>query len=320
LAVLLVVMFRPLHRWFERKLHGRRRLAAAATTIAILLIFLVPLLFIFLEAGSEAVAVYQRIDNSEFETTALADKLDQINARFGDRFSFHLTVEQVENEVFKRLQEWTAPMLVVTGQYAIKLVIGLCIMIIALYYFLLDGPSMVSTIMRLSPLDDRYESQLIEEFDRTSRAVVLASVVSALVQGILAGIGYYFAGLDFVFLLTMLTMLLAMVPFVGAAAVWVPCCLWLFWYDHTTAAVLLALYGALVVSVADNVIKPVILHGRSNLHPLLALLSVLGGVKALGPIGIFVGPMAVTFLYALLVMLHKELDRLGEKPSDEATG
>ena len=65
------------------------------------------------------------------------------------------------------------------------------------------------------------------------------------------------------------------------------------------AAIVLAVYGGAVVSVIDNVIKPMVLHGRSNLHPLLALLSILGGVKVLGPIGIFVGPMVVTFLYAL---------------------
>jgi predicted PurR-regulated permease PerM len=76
---------------------------------------------------------------------------------------------------------------------------------------------------------------------------------------------------------------------------------------------LLALYGACVVSVADNIIKPIILHGQSNLHPLLALLSVLGGVRALGPIGIFVGPMAVAFLQALLNILNVELKNLEER-------
>lgn len=309
MAVLLVVMFRPLHTWFQRKLPGHRRIAAAATTTAILVIFLVPLLFVFLEGASEAVAVYGRIDSHDFDRAALQKRLDTIN----DRFNLTLTIDQIEAEVFDRLKQWTAPTLVLTTQYAISLVIGLCIMVVALYYFLLDGRSMIRTIMRLSPLDNSYESELIEEFDRTSRAVVLASVVSALAQGILAGIGYYVAGLDVVFLLTMLTMLLAMVPFVGAAAVWVPCCLWLLWSGHTTAAVLLGIYGLLVVSMIDNIIKPYILHGRSNLHPLLALLSVLGGVKVLGPIGIFVGPMAVTFLYAILVMVHKELDRLDEK-------
>ena len=345
LAVLLVVMFRPLHEWFRRKLPNHRRLAAAGTTVSILLVFLIPLLFICFEAGREAMAffksaqaaqskpavhktVHPRSDDqktgndaddsedlgaAEYVQGVLADKLDELN----QRYKLNLDVEAVHAEIFKRAQEWLAPMLLATTQYTIGLVIGLCIMVISLYYFLLDGSSMVNTVMRLSPLDDRYESQLIEEFDRTSRAVVLASVVSAVAQGILSGIGYYVAGLDAVFLLTMLTMLFAMVPFIGAAAIWVPCCIWLFWSGHTTAAILLGVYGMLIVSMVDNVIKPYILHGRSNLHPLLALLSVLGGVKVLGPIGIFVGPMAVTFLHAVLVMFQHEIDLMGEEPEEK---
>lgn len=313
LAVLLVVMFSPLHRWFQKKLPGRRRLAAAATTATILLIFLIPLLVVFFEATSEAVVIYHRLDKAEFNRAELVEKFNKVNARFG----LELSDEKVEAEVIERVQEWLAPMVLGTTQYVIGTVIGLCIMIIALYYFLLDGPAMIATGMRLSPLDDQYESQLIDEFERTSRAVVLAAVVSAIVQGVLAGFGYYFAGLEAVFLLTMLTMLLAMVPFVGAAAVWVPCCLYLFWTEQTTAAILLGLYGGLVISMADNIIKPYILHGRSNLHPLLALLSVLGGVKVMGPIGIFIGPMAVTFLHALLLMLQKEIDILGKPTPDK---
>jgi predicted PurR-regulated permease PerM len=186
-------------------------------------------------------------------------------------------------------------------------------MLIATYYFLVDGAEMIKTVMRLSPLDDRYEEELTSEFSKVSRAVVLATLLSAIAQGLLAGIGYYFAGLDLLFLLVALTTLLAMVPFVGAAAVWVPASFYLAFFrdpPNTAAAIGLALYGFAVVSMADNVIKPLVLHGQSNLHPLLALLSVLGGVQALGPIGILVGPMVVAFLQALLNMLRRELDTM----------
>ena len=184
----------------------------------------------------------------------------------------------------------------------------LAIMILGIFYFLKDGPGMIRAVMRLSPLDDRYEKELLSEFDSVSRAVVMATLLSAFAQGLLAGIGYYFAGFDTVLMLTMLTMVIAMIPVVGAAAVWVPASLWLLIVDNRTgAAIGLAIYGATVVSMIDNLIKPFVLHGQSNLHPLLALLSVLGGVSALGPIGIIVGPMVVSFLQALLNMLHLEL-------------
>ena len=161
---------------------------------------------------------------------------------------------------------------------------------------------MVQTVMRLSPLDDQHERQLVTEFDRISRAVVLATLLSAIAQGLLAGVAFWLISLNveeftFVFSLTLLTTVLALIPFVGAAAVWVPVSLWLFFHEpagggepHRLAAILLAVYGAGVISMADNIIKPLVLHGQSNLHPLLALLSVLGGVHALGPIGILVGP------------------------------
>ena len=191
------------------------------------------------------------------------------------------------------------------------IVIGAVIMVVALYFFLADGPRMVDTVMRLSPLEDRYERELLEDFTNVSRAVVLATLLSAMAQGLLAGLGYYLAGFHSVVLLMLITSLLAMVPFVGAAAVWAPAALWLYFIDERpAAAVLLAIYGAAVVSSIDNLIKPLVLHGKSRLHPLLALLSVLGGVKALGPIGIVVGPMSVAFLQTLLNILHRELTQL----------
>lgn len=309
LALLLVVMFRPMYLWFVAKCGNRERLAAALTTIAILLIFLIPMLAIFLEAAREGVGVVRNLDLSKIEQKAFAEQLDKVNSLFG----LELSAKQIQEEVFARAEEWLAPMLLGTTRYAGAFVVGLIIMVVALYYFLADGPKMVSTVMRLSPLDEHYEKQLVQEFDTITRAVVLASVLSAIAQGILAGIGFYFAGLNYVFMLTMLTMLFAMIPFVGAASCWIPCCLWLYLHDgRLLAAVVLGIYGGAVVSVIDNVIKPMVLHGRSNLHPLIALLSILGGVKALGPIGIFIGPMVVTFLYAVLVMVQKEIDVLGE--------
>ncbi len=210
---------------------------------------------------------------------------------------------------------------VITGvKSAIGILIGLLIMVISLYYFLADGPAMIRALMRLSPLDSRYERELLERFGQVSRAVVVATLLSAVVQGALAGIGYYFAlpKVAPIFLLTAATMVTAMIPFFGAAAVWICVCGWVYLYGKLMTAVILAIYCTVVVSGIDNVIKPLVLHGQSNLHPLLALLSILGGVTVLGPVGIIVGPMAVSFLQALLNMLRKELELFGD-PDAEPT-
>lgn len=205
----------------------------------------------------------------------------------------------------------------------IKLLIGLVIMVVAVYFFLLDGPRMIEALKSMSPISDSHEEELVQEFMRVSRAVVLATLLSAIAQGVLAGLGFFFAGLGNSFLLTLLTICFGLIPIFGAWLIWLPASLWLLLFEHETGkAISLALYGAIIVSQIDNLIKPYILHGHSNLHPLFALLSVLGGVVALGPIGILIGPMIVVFLQTLLDILQRELrtmDTSSTTSADEAT-
>ena len=203
-----------------------------------------------------------------------------------------------------------------TTSFVFRFLFGVAIMAIALFSFFLDGPAMLTALKQMTPLDDEHEDELIAEFQNVSRAVVLATILSALAQGALSGIGFYFAGVDSVILLMVLTTVLALVPFVGAAAVWVPCSAWLIFIDgQWSGGIFLAIFGVGVISLADNVIKPFILHGQSNLHPLWALLSVLGGVAALGPIGILIGPMVVVFLQTLLKILQREIASMDQTQS-----
>jgi len=316
LAVLLQVMFRPLHDWFIVRCRGRNRLAAGLTTLAILLILLLPLTWILFRAVSEAFTLAHWMESHQQQLVdGVAHGADDVR-QFAAKVGVELPKENrdliaaAKTRVTQLAQQFAAPAALGGVQYTLGILVSLAIMVVALYYFLADGPAMVHTIMRLSPLEDCYEEQLLAEFTKVSRAVVVASLLSACVQGILAAFGYFFAGLNMVFMLSATTMLLALVPFVGAAGVWVPCCLWLYFTHHTTTAFVLAVYCGVIVSMADNVIKPLVLHGQSGIHPLMGLLSVLGGVTALGPIGILVGPMLVAFLQALLNMLNKEIESM----------
>jgi len=425
LAAALVVIFRPIHRWFFERIGGRPRVAACLTTGMILMIVLLPVLLILSIAASQFTVLVSQVDFNDLTAAIdrardqfglnlphseefrrlddLADHLDEpappeeilaeieeakslvnylheevtgpaiadssaaiANERL-DEFSLAVqeSLDLQSNEVeiatkidaearFHRqsviaaasIRSWMHDLLggsfrsqarllanpsaadfatllrasrealqprfvnltKSSGIFLVQLGIGMAILVISVYFFLIDGPQMIRTLMRLSPLDDNYERRLLAEFDRTSRAVVLASILSALVQGILAAIAFYFFGLQSVVLLFMATTLMALIPFLGAASVWIPCALYLGAVEQRwTAAIILAIYGALVVSSIDNVIKAYILHGHSQLHPLFALLSVLGGVHVFGPIGILVGPMVVVFLQTLLEILNHEL-------------
>lgn len=188
-----------------------------------------------------------------------------------------------------------------------RVAFGLLIFVMALFFWFADGPEIVAALMVLSPLEDKYEQQLLGEFQMLVRAVVAGSIASATAQAVLSGVGFWFAGMQSIFLLMALTALLAMVPFVGASLVWIPASLWLaFGEGNMTAGIALAIYGVLIVSTVDNVIRPWIIMERASLHPLAGLLGVLGGIQTLGPLGVFIGPIVVAFLQTLLTLLHRE--------------
>ena len=309
LAAMLVVIFGPLHRWMLHRVRGPEWVSAALTTAFILLLVLVPFFLLVSRAGGDAVAMLRSPTGVKLDPAVLEGLVATVN----DATGLHLTAAQVNAELRKLAEEWIGPIAAGAPVMIVKAIIGLVVMTVSLFFFLADGRRMIDAVTRLIPLDTRYQWQLLDEFEEVSRAVVSSTLLAATVQAVLAGLGFYVAGMKSVFLLTLLTFFGALIPFVGAAAVWGSVSLYLlFFVKDSWAAAGVAIWGATVVSTIDNVIKPIVLHGQSKLHPLLALLSVLGGVGALGPIGIFVGPIVVAFLQAALTMLQAELGSMAE--------
>jgi predicted PurR-regulated permease PerM len=358
LACVLLVVFQPLHRWFFTKMPRWPRLAALLTTITIMLTVLAPTIVLGWNAYAESVsrivkaagANSESTDQSDAATTAakpsnnarspesnaaanadpkslydrLQDEAIKWTGKINEKTGLKITDVQVK-AFFGDALTWVGEVLLEIAGAAIRILIGLIVMIVALYYFFADGPAMINGLMGLSPMDRRHELELLAKFAEISRSVVVATLLSAFAQGILAGIGFYFAlpSGSPIYLLIALSMVLAIVPFVGAAGVWVPVCIIIGLFGPNVfvvgghaveggdwkAAIILGIYCAVIVSGIDNIIKPFVLHGQANLHPLLALLSILGGIQVLGPVGILVGPMLVSFLQALLAMFRKELER-----------
>jgi predicted PurR-regulated permease PerM len=324
MAVVLVIVFRPVHMHFMMTVGGRQHLAAGLTTLFILFVVLAPLVFVLYQAALESI----RLTAETADAPIVADQPNDIDAGTAlveqlieqafNWLPFHVTAEQrqqAQEWVVARLAGWAQAVIGFTGRF----LIGLGIMIVALYFFLADGPAMVRAMSELLPIEPGHLNELLDRFTTVTRAVVVATLLAAIVQGVLAGVGFALTGFESVFLLTAATILMALVPFVGPAAVWLPCALYLYFYEQNVVyAVGLAVYGAAIVSTADNVVRPLVLRGRSRLHPLLALLSVIGGLQAMGAIGIFVGPIVVAFLQTLLKIVHDEVVRMDGGTPDSA--
>jgi len=321
-AAVMALLFAPVHTKLTSLSGGRRRLTAVVLTLTIFLIGLVPLSAALYFAGQELVDVAQELVASD-EMSA-EDAIKPVIAQVTSAARRYLDDEQIaelRRSTFSAFKDVSAQIFERTHALianVIEFVVGLVIMLLSLYYFLADGPTILATLQSVSPFEGEDEEELFREFDRITRSVILATLVCAIIQAALAGVGFYVAGVERFWLLSGLTMLSAMIPFLGAAFVWACTAVALaISGDHATA-IGLALYGGLIVSSSDNLLRAYIIHGTSDLHPLLALISVLGALQIVGLWGVFVGPTVAAFFYALLKILHRRMQSDGPLTAEAA--
>ena len=200
---------------------------------------------------------------------------------------------------------------------ALGALVTLAIFLFALYYFLKDGPKLIEAAENLIPVHAEYQRQLLTQFATVVRAVVLATFLAAFVQGALATLALGVLGFDHLLLLLVASVVASLIPVAGTTLVWLPCALILLGQERYIAAGLLTAWGAGVVGTVDNVVRTYVLNNDTKLHPLLALISVLGGLQVMGFWGVFVGPIVASCLHALVKIFNHELTELSKEAYGE---
>lgn len=301
-ACILAYATWPLHvrlkRWIR---HDRWR--ALVMTLILLLAFVLPLLSLLLLVRDEAAHLHAALN------TWLGSgphQLPEILARIpwlGDVLQTWLDrIGHDPQALGEQLRAWTGQratevinVLGGVGRNAAKLGFAL----LTVFFLYLHGANVLGQFRRVAQhfLGARVDAYL-DAIANTTRAVVYGIVVTAIAQGLLAGLGYWVAGVKAAGLLGALTVLLAFIPF-GAPLVWAPVGLWLVMNGQVTAGVGVLLWGALVVSWIDNLIRPLVISGATRTPFLLVLFGVLGGLAAFGLVGLFLGPMILAILMAV---------------------
>jgi predicted PurR-regulated permease PerM len=318
-AAVLAVLFRPAYQFMEKLCRGHRRVASGLTTAIIILTILLPIGGAMVLAGGQLLELGRDVVQwvNEPEQSSIGRTIEKVreSRAFGWVLEVRaaLTPEQEQelkklvskaidnaaNDVYEKTQAFLADM--------VAFVIGFVVMALALYYLFADGPALLREAKDLSPLEEEDEQELLEQFDKVCRGVVMGNVMAALVQGILAGIAFAIVGIDWLWLGAGLTVLFSLLPFLGAATVWIVVAITLLVDGHYGSAIFMVIYGTIVISTSDNLIKAYVIGGESKIHPLVVLIAVLGALKLIGLWGIFIGPMIAAFFYALLKILWKRV-------------
>lgn len=246
------------------------------------------------------------------DASVASDDIQSFVSRFRSWLSTYFSDEQVEDlqassismarSLLSEIYDKTAGLI----SNVIAFLVGFAVMILAIYYFLAEGPEIAREIKHLLPFEERDEDVVLKQFETVCRGVVIGTFAAALAQAALLGVAMGLLQVPAAWLLTCLTAVFALVPLLGAGGVYFPVAAYLALDGRYAAAIFLVIYGMAIVSTVDNLIRAHMIHGTSRLHPLVALVSALGALKLVGLWGIFVGPVIAGIFHALLkIMQHK---------------
>jgi predicted PurR-regulated permease PerM len=316
-ALFIAFLLYPLHRWLTRKLGGRNGWSAVLLTIFTFFVVIGPL------AALGATFAAQVTDLAR---QAQAFAVEHKPSDLSDLASLPMIgpalawVQENAGISLAQMQAWAVEaaqtILKALGTLgraaflgALGTVIGFALMMFILFFAIRDGKGMADTVRALIPADEKDKSRLFEHLAAVTRALVYGTGVTALVQGALVGIGFAAVGLPSPVVFGVIAALAALVPLAGTPVVWVPALIVLAVQDRWYAALFMAAWGGIVVTI-DNFLRPWLVSGRARIDPLTVFIGVLGGVSAFGPIGVLLGPLVLALAIAL-VRFALETSRAG---------
>lgn len=339
LAGITAVICQPVYQFFLRRTKGRKRLSSALATISILAVFLIPLALGISMATVELVDFTTEWLEENRLNEVLADlksegSMDAINGWLEGAFGADAKIdpEQLQQDLGESGKQMLTALadrsrgiagaaFGALGRLGSALAGGF-MFVIALYYFFFDGAALLSATEGLIPVHVGYQRQLLRQFDKAVRSVVLATFLAAIAQGIATGLLIYVVGaatgtplLKHFFIISIIATLASLIPVAGTWLIWGPVVIWLGIQENWLWLTIVAVVGAGPIGMMDNVIRAFVLQSDTKLHPLLAFISVLGGLQAMGLWGIFIGPIVASCLHALVQIFNTELKELSKERS-----
>jgi predicted PurR-regulated permease PerM len=297
LGALLAGLCDPLYRCVTRLLGGRRSLAAGITLLILFVLIVGPLSAFVGVVVKQALAVSNQAMpwvQEHFGAVSAFNAHDWLARRFPALAHYVPEQDQIVDSA-AQLAKATGTYLVggatqLTASTATFL-LNLFVMLYAMYYFLRDGGVILKKILYYTPLSHGDEVRVLERLRSVTRATIKGTVVIGIIQGTLAGIGLWFAGLSSAAFWGTIMAVLSIVPGIGAALVWLPAVIYLFVIGEKLTASLLLIWCAAVVGTIDNMLRPKLVGKDAKMPDLLILIGTLGGLFLFGPVGFIIGPL-----------------------------
>ncbi len=310
IAACSAAILKPLFNWLMKKTGDRCNLSAAICVVTFIIIVIGPTTLLVTAMTRESFATYNLI-REQVQSGALTNLFNPDQYPWlRDSFNYvnqYIDLSTIDIKSYLADQVKSISLWVYEGGRDILASVSLIFLnfffVLLMFYFLIrDSRAIMREIAKFSPISSRNEAILTEKFTDVSQAIFKGSFLTALVQGSMLGIGFVLLDLPSPLFWTFVTAFFALIPLIGTAFVWLPAVIILLVSGAFLKGILLLLWGALFVSTIDNLIRPYLMRGKTNLPAIVIFFAVLGGVGAFGGMGIIIAPMITVFLLTLLEM------------------
>ncbi|MFQ5684028.1 MAG: AI-2E family transporter [Candidatus Binatia bacterium] len=313
-AAILAIVVYPAYAFLLKVLRGRATLAALIVTVLIIFLIVFPAMrisiFLTQEAGELAQTVRTYVNGNEFEAWTGNPWVKDIT-RLWDTVSSELAVFKIDlrKAAVQGVQQASGFLVSQVGDVAQNVflfVINFVITLFSFFFLMRDGKHLSERIRSLLPMDQEHKEHLFQNIVNALYGVIHGALITAMAQGLLAGLAYWFLGVPFAILLGVATAFMALLPIGGSFLVWFPVSVYLFLQGDYVQGLILMVWGGGIVGTIDNILKPLLIGNRLRLPTLFLFFSILGGLRLFGVLGIILGPVLFALLAALLDLYMKE--------------
>jgi predicted PurR-regulated permease PerM len=316
LALVLFMVSKPLYQMILPLFRGQRGLSSALTCVLLAFFIVLPLLTLTSIIAGQALDIYNLISQG-LQSGALWQDLTNKLA-FVQEYAKHLNVpldiDQLQIEQLIRSALVNASQFIYTSSIGLvrgftSVIFSLLLILFITFFCFLQGDDFINAIRELSPLDPAHNEEILGDVERTIKATLRGTVIVALIQGILGGLGFYIFGVPKAAFWGTLMVPASVIPVVGAALIWLPGALFLYFQGHTWHALGVIFWGTVVIGSIDNLVKPYLMRGARHTPTIFTLFAIMGGIAYFGTIGFILGPLVLSFLISLLSIYQKTILR-----------
>lgn len=329
-AVAIALIFHPVQQWLLRRLGPRPNCVALLTLLICIVIVVIPVIVLVSSLVAEGMFLYQQIQEGTIRPGAY---IDQVNSSFPAIESFlaqfNLEFSELRDRAVSAVMggsQFFARQALGVGQNTFQFFLALALMVYVAFFLLRDGTRLVDLLIRALPLGDERERLLFAKFAEVTRATVKGNLLIAIIQGALGGGIFWLLGIQGAVLWGVVMAIFSLIPAVGAFIVWGPAAIYLAAIGDIVPAFILTAFGVVVIGLADNLLRPILVGRDTKLPDYIVLLSTLGGIVMFGINGFVMGPLVAALFMAFWGIFIREFSdpRLGvdgDGPSsDQRTG